>query len=239
MNNSKAVIKKKASIKALKKTVIELLKSPDFRPELLNLLRISPKEVVNALFSFLYNEDPAVKWNAVTAMGAFVSDLACRDMEAARVVLRRLMWNLNDESGGIGWGSPEAIGEILAMHDPLAKEYSSILLSYAREDGNFQEHPLMQRGVLWGIGRLVRSRPDLVQEAFWPHIIPFLDSGDPVVRGLAIRVLGLLGLDKTRSRLEGLKADESLVEIYENHALVTYRVKDLAKEALKKLDMGG
>lgn len=25
-------------------------------------------------------------------------------MDSARIVMRRLMWSLNDESGGIGWG---------------------------------------------------------------------------------------------------------------------------------------
>jgi len=40
--------------------------------------------------------------------------------------MRRLMWNLNDESGGIGWGNPEAMGEILACHEALANEYAPI-----------------------------------------------------------------------------------------------------------------
>ena len=31
------------------------------------------------------------------------------------------MWTLNDESGGIGWGSPEVMGEILAAHKGLAE----------------------------------------------------------------------------------------------------------------------
>ena len=59
-------------------------------------------------------------------MGALVFSLAEQDMESARVVMRRLMWNLNDESGGIGWGSPEAMGEIMARHSGLAEEYSKI-----------------------------------------------------------------------------------------------------------------
>jgi hypothetical protein len=233
------VQKKQASIKALKKKVINLLRSPDFKPELLKLPHTSTKEVVNALFSFLYNEDHVIKWNAVSAMGAFVSVIAGKDMEAARVIIRRLMWNLNDESGGIGWGSPEAMGEILATQDTLAKEYSSILLSYARENGNFQEHPLMQRGVLWGIGRLYRSRPDLINKADRPHIIPFLDSDDATVRGLAAWVLSFAGADEARSHLEGLKGDKSQVEIYEDHTLVRYRVRNLAQNALKRIATGG
>jgi len=96
--------------------------------------------VINPLFSFLYNNDEQVRWRTVTAFGAVVAKLADEDMEAARIIMRRLMWNLNDESGGIGWGSPEAMGETLARHEGLAKEYARILLSYARQDGNYLEH---------------------------------------------------------------------------------------------------
>ncbi|NIR18057.1 MAG: HEAT repeat domain-containing protein, partial [Desulfobacterales bacterium] len=80
-----------------------------------------------------YNEDQDVRWSAVKAMGRVVAKMADEDMESARVIMRRLMWNLNDESGGIGWGSPEAMAEILTCHDGLAKEYAHILISYARE----------------------------------------------------------------------------------------------------------
>jgi hypothetical protein len=46
-------------------------------------------------------------------MGEVMAHLADKDMESARVIMRRLMWSLNDESGGIGWGAPEAMGEIV------------------------------------------------------------------------------------------------------------------------------
>ena len=64
-------------------------------------------------------------------MGQVVSNLADTDMESARVIMRRLIWNLNDESGGIGWGSPEAMGDIMACHERLAGEYHRLLVSYA------------------------------------------------------------------------------------------------------------
>ena len=90
-------------------------------------------------------------------MGQVVSNLADTDMESARVVMRRLIWNLNDESGGIGWGSPEAMGDIMACHQRLAEEYHRLLISYVRPEGNFLEHPQLQKGLLWGLARLARS----------------------------------------------------------------------------------
>jgi len=45
-----------------------------------------------------------------------ISNLTEKEMESARVIMRRLMWSLNDESGDIGWGAPEAMAEIIACH---------------------------------------------------------------------------------------------------------------------------
>ena len=70
-------------------------------------------------------------------MGAVVEKLAWEDMEGARVIMRRLMWSLNEESGGIGWGAPEAMAEIMARHLELAREYSHMLISYMDYEGNF------------------------------------------------------------------------------------------------------
>ena len=192
------------------------------------------RQVINPLFSFLHHGDEEAKWAAVTAMGAVVAELADQDMEAARVVLRRLMWNLNDESGGIGWGSPEAMGEILARNRALAEEYAHILLSYTRLNGNYLEHELLQRGLLWGIGRLARTRPDFLQNAV-PHLTPYLRSKDPTVRALAARIMGFLGIEGARPDLERLTGDLSEVSFWDDGRLFEGRVKDVAEGALARL----
>eukprot|EP00362_Geleiidae_sp_MMETSP1317_P000447 CAMPEP_0201284794 /NCGR_PEP_ID=MMETSP1317-20130820/84991_1 /ASSEMBLY_ACC=CAM_ASM_000770 /TAXON_ID=187299 /ORGANISM="Undescribed Undescribed, Strain Undescribed" /LENGTH=71 /DNA_ID=CAMNT_0047606373 /DNA_START=1077 /DNA_END=1289 /DNA_ORIENTATION=- len=68
-------------------------------------------------------------------------------MEEARIVMRRMLWSMNDESGGIGWGVPEAMAEVMTCNKGLAEEYIHMLISYMREDGeelfqdgNFLEH---------------------------------------------------------------------------------------------------
>ena len=94
----------------------KLLGQDDFESALETIRRMTGRQAVNPLFSFLYSGDEKIRWRAVTAMGVVVGHLADTAMESARVVMRRFMWNLNDESGGIGWGSPEAMGEITAGH---------------------------------------------------------------------------------------------------------------------------
>ena len=226
----------KQSGRFLKKKVRELLKSADFDLSLEALYGWPARQVVNPLFSFLYSTDEQIRWRAVLAMGAVVSRHAHEDMESARVIMRRLMWNLNDESGGIGWGSPEAMGEILARHEGLAEKYSRILLSYAKEDGNFQEHEWMQRGVLWAIGRLSQARPHFTKDAV-PWIISYLKSPDACARGLAAWIMGLLEVKEARQSLEHLKDDEGEVKLFLEPRLVKRTVKELAREALERLSL--
>ena len=185
--------------KKLKKKILQILTQNNFEKDIMEISGFTARAVVNPLFSFFYNRDELVKWRAVTAMGLVVSNLADHDIESARVVMRRLIWNLNDESGGIGWGSPEAMGDIMARHEGLAKEYYTILISYIIPDRNYIEHEILQRGVLWGIGRLAHARPHLVKD-FVHLLYNYMESPDPALRGLAAWTAGLFDCE-TMSRL--------------------------------------
>jgi len=215
----------------LKKQVLELLRSDDFESGLESICRLPARQAVNPLFSFFYNADELIRWRAITAMGAVVSRLADQDMESARVIMRRLMWNLNDESGGIGWGSPEAMGEIMARHSRLADEFACILICYIDENCNFIEHEILQRGVLWGLGRLAHVRPDLVRDAA-PFLLPFLQSDDAVHRGLSAWIAGAIDVGFPEPLLQQLTSDDTTIKIFLDMQLVERRVGQLAREAL-------
>ncbi len=215
-----------------KRKVIDLLKADDFA-EVLETFRSYPaRRVINPLFSCLCSTEPQIKWRAVTAMGGVVANLARDDMESARVVMRRMIWNLNDESGGIGWGLPETMGEVMAQHKGLAREYVNILVSYIREDGNFLEHEPLQQGVLWGLGRLAQTSPELLQNAA-PHLHPFLSSENAVLRGLAAWTIGLLTAGQDAPGLEILKSDDTEVTLCLNGTERRYRISELARKALE------
>src|SRR6056300_1413282 len=145
-----------------KRRISKLLESSDIEAVIKELREIRPSRVINPLIGALCSNNETVRWHAVTALGPIVSDLADHNMEAARVVMRRFMWSLNDESGGIGWGAPEAMGEIMAVHDRLAEEYGHMLVAYMREDGFYLEPPQLQQGLMWGLARLAMVKPDLL-----------------------------------------------------------------------------
>jgi len=217
----------------LKKEILALLNNGKFEKSLETVYLVPARQAVNPLFSFLYHKDPLIRWRAVTAMGAVVARLAREDLESSRIIMRRLIWNLNDESGGIGWGSPEAMGEIMARHEGLAREYGNILVSYINEAGNYLEYEMLQRGVLWGLGRLAHARPEFVGNA-GDYLPPFLQSKDSYLRGLAAWVSGAISSETTKPLLENLIDDDAGISIFINMRMEERTVGQLAAEALSR-----
>ncbi len=221
------------SNRQLKKRIQKLLLEKDLESGLVEIGRMPARKAINPLFSFLCSLDELLKWRAVTAMGEIVDRLADTNMESARVIMRRYMWQLNDESGGIGWGCPEAMGEIMARNENLAAEFWCILISYVRPDGNFLEHEVLQRGALWGVGRLAHARPQLLKDSV-DYLHPYMQSKDPYLRGLAAWGAGAIRNKKTESILNRLTQDPATLGVFLKGHLKTCSVAELAQGALAR-----
>jgi hypothetical protein len=224
----------KDTSRKLKRKILHLLGQENFTKALEQIENFPLKSSIGPLFSFFYSKDDQVRWRAITAMGAVVSKLADSDIESGRVVMRRLMWNLNDESGGIGWGSPEAMGEIMARSRRLADEYWNILVSYICEDGNYVEYEMLQRGVLWGFGRLAHKRPELLYRCS-SLLVPYMSSSDPYLKGFAAWAAGPLDPAPVRDCLEKLLENHCTIKIFLNLELVDRKVSRLACESLESI----
>jgi len=148
----------------LKEKIYELLKEKEFKNNIDAIYKLPSKKTINALIGFLYHFNQTVKENGIYAIGAVVSKVAEKDIEYARVIMRRLMWSLNDESGGIGWGAPLAMAEIMVQHAKLAEEYHKILISYILEDRNPIEFGKLREEVILGLKRLNQVHPELLCE---------------------------------------------------------------------------
>ena len=228
----------KTSGRQLKHRVLELLQQENPDKCISELYRLPARKVVNPLFSYLCSPNELVKWRAVSAMGAVLANLAEANLESARVVMRRFIWQLNDESGGIGWGCPEAMGDTMARSRRLAKEYAGILVSYMRPEGNFLEHEMLQRGVLWGVGRLAHRRPHLFTGCA-PLLIPYMQSRDAALRGLAVWATVPMAAESTLPFLRQLSKDSSRFSFYYGWHISEKVVGQIANDAIKAAENSG
>ena len=231
------------SNRKIKKAVLHLLEAGNLDDIRSKLDELPVKDVINVLFSAICRNNDMAHWNAIQCMGVYVARLAETDMEQARIVMRRMLWSLNDESGGIGWGALESMAEIMACHEGLATEYIHMLISYMREDGeelfqdgNYLEHEVLQRGLLWGVGRLAEVRPEMLLQRNVPDdLLHYLESADATVRGLAARNLGLLGSAKAVPLLQKLVHDYSPVILFEEGEVKNVTVGNLAGQAQDRI----
>ncbi len=218
--------------------VLAALGADDWETRLGALSDVPPEKLIAAFFAALNDATPLVKWRAVSAFGRNTAAIAARNPEKARVVIRRCMWNLNDESGGIGWGVPEAMGESLALHRGLADEFHSILLSYIIQgDGDADNHlefaPL-RRGAWWAVARLTRERPDLVLPRCKDLLTAAALEDDPDIIALACVLFGLLG-DPAAIPFLGLHLENQHVNgLFLDGKLETAETGVLARRALER-----
>ena len=66
-------------------------------------------------------------------MGQAASRVAERDHRSVRDHLRRLLWLMSEESGGICWRAPEAMAEIVHRTPRLFSEYAPVVMSLLHE----------------------------------------------------------------------------------------------------------
>lgn len=202
----------------IKKEIITLLSTKEL-PAIFNALAsYSQQSLLNPLFIALCSPLEHVRWNAVHCFGRVVPTIAEEDVEAARVVMRRFLWTLNDESGGIGWGAPESMAVIMCRSALLREEYLHMLISYMREDGeeefqdgNYLELPMLQRGLLWGVGRLCKEYPEeMMDRGVVADLIPYTKSPDEQVQGMALWAIGNLNVRIPTDSLSSIRRDASL-----------------------------
>ena len=123
--------------------------------------------LVNPLFACLPEGDAATE-RAAFALGHVLSRLYEQSPEDARNIVRRFLWHMNEESGNIGWGIPEAFGQTLAQSRPLADQYHSILFSYILDkegDSTWCDHAPLRHSCYVAIETVLSARPDLVPAA--------------------------------------------------------------------------
>jgi len=173
-----------------------------------------------------YDDNEFVRWRAIEAIGWVVAAYAEYDLDKVRDMLRRLLWQMNDESGGLTWHSPELIGEILVNVPTLIPEYADLLPSYLVEEP-------FERGTHFAVYRAALVDPKPFRNII-PKLVKSLDDPDPTIRAYSALALGAIGAKSHRADIERLLDDQSLVNYYDFACgeIVSKQVSELAQGAL-------
>jgi hypothetical protein len=180
------------------------------------------RRVVRRLLSLLYAAEDYTHWLAIEAIGHVGGALAASDPEQTRELVRRLLWNLNDESGGTPWGAVGGVGAIAAARPDLFSGYLSLLFPFAGDAAAGPEF-------IWSVARVGRGRPDTVAR-YIPFLLSQLGHAQALSRAYAAWALGVLAVPQTAVPLTGLGQDTATVAIYEGDGC--YRVRTVGQIAL-------
>lgn len=177
----------------------------------------------------LYSLDERVRWSAVEA-AAKLMELWWKSgrQEKVRQYVRTLFWSMNDESGGIGWSSPQAVAEIIATIPEMVEPYGSMMIAHTIDE------PPLVKGCLWGIGRMGRLIADSVA-FFQGQILSTFQIDDAQTLGLASWAMGESGFSPAKFNLERISSRIEPVTIYIKGDFTVRTLHDWAGEALMKI----
>lgn len=123
------------------------------RCRLLELAREAPQRALASVTRRLYSAEETEKLQAVQALGWLVAEKQLYDELRVTELARRFVWALNDESGAVPYGIPEALGELLRVRPELRPAFLPVLCSLLTEAELRQTGPI-EEGVVWALGRL-------------------------------------------------------------------------------------
>jgi hypothetical protein len=189
----------------------------------------SDKHAWKALRTNLYATDQHLYWPSIEAIARLMQRWwQIGHEERVQEYIRGLFWSLNDESGGIGWNSPQTIAEIITMIPELIEPYGAMIIYYTME-----KSLLVQSG-LWAIGRLGR-RIEPAVESFRDIVLASLESDDPQTLGLAAWAMGGVGYAPALPLLESLKDREEPVQIYIDSDFRQKTIGEWSRDAIAKI----
>ena len=191
----------RASPKARRESARRLLE--EFDLDAIDRWAAGEPQAARTLQSFLFDGDELVRWRAVEAIGRAAGVRARSALEPVRELLRRTIWLMNDESGGLLWHGPQVLAAVLANVPALREEFGAIL-------GSFLEEDPFRAGTRWALWRLAPSHPEIV-----PGVAAQLEASladpDPAVRGHAA-----LALHAARGEaLSAVAGDEALFDLFD------------------------
>ncbi len=211
----------------IKAQVRELLEQKKYT-QLANLCLIDRYAFQELRFR-LYETNERIRWSAIEATAKLMQRWwQLKQQEKVRGFIRNLFWSMSDESGGIGWSSPQTIAEIIVNIPEIIDPYGSMMIAYSIEE------PPLIKGGLWGIGRAGKMLEEAV-DFFQEKIMAVFQNDDPEILGLAAWAMGEVGFKPALPFLEELRDRREPVQIYRDGEFSKKPLGQWAEEAIRKI----
>jgi methylated-DNA-[protein]-cysteine S-methyltransferase len=183
------------------------------------------------LVSMTYHPDELLRWRAIEATGWIAG--AVSDLDYVRDMLRRLFWQMNDESGGLNWHSSELIGEILVNVPVLIGEYADLLQGFLKEEP-------FERGTHIAVYRAAQMNSGAFDSVASELVLSTSDP-DPAIRAFAASTLVVLKKSDFAHVLQPLLEDDSELQYYDfgSGAVVTATVGTVVRSAVDMISSEG
>ena len=214
----------------LKKNIYNALENGDI--ETVSALFTSNRKVLSLLVRLSYDKETLVGWRAIKAIGLAAQELVKTDYAFLRETVRKLLWSLSDESGGIGWAAPEILGEIVSADPERFRDIIPLIAEvYDIEEKVFRP------GILYALGRVAEVSPDLIMP-FKDLIRRSLSEGEPLLRVYALDLMRTLKSRLCKEEMDGLNkiihelltANHSEAWIYRNDRFISVEVGEYARQ---------
>jgi hypothetical protein len=199
--------------------------------EAVQTLALANRTILSMLVRLAYDKTSLIGWRAITAIGIVSSLFVNNNYAFLRDTVRKLLWSLSDESGGIGWSSPEILGEIVSA-DPK-KFYDIVPLIAEVYD---IEEKVFRPGILYALGKIAGVEPALVLP-YKNIVVSGLSSSDPLARMYALDLAAKLKehlphaeVVALASIIRELTKDNAEVWIYANGGFCGLSIADKAVE---------
>jgi len=186
-------------------------------------LSLDDKRTIRFLQRLLYEPDEAKRWQTAYVIGAVCARVSTLKPGMVSDLLHRLFEACAD-SASTSWGAVEAIGSIIAGRPDIFGFFVKHLLGFLSDE-------VMRIQVIWALGAVAEQSPETIRKLPFYHLFDFLSSPDPLLRACSLRLLGRIRAREVLSRIEEMKAEETVIIIYEEGRPVQTTIGHLAREA--------
>lgn len=197
------------------------------------VLARTDRGVLSQLIRLAYDRETLMGWRAIKAIGQVARELVKTDHEMLRETIRKQLWMLNDESGGIGWSAPEILGEIVSSDPVRFRDFVPLIV----EAYDFEE-TIFRPGVLYALA-LVAEKDPAAAGPYKNLAMRALGDENPLVRVHCLELVNNMWTEfdeqekhSMRKHIENLKLDRAEVWIYKRDGFINIQIKEEANRLL-------